>query len=733
MSKKREIYLLSDYKINSKEQKMDKILTEINELENNKQYYYAFSKLSNLISLDGTQEKYNDKFLNIILEHYDEIITQIKAISSGILLNEDEHIKYDKEIEDAIKYDFLYFNDCFDKLEVTLSQPKLIKIIDKKLRHNLNIIEKYSYLKDDYLKLIQDINNNKNSISKDEIYKTIQELNKRILDEKTSKLYYIYEYLDIRLIENNKIFECISKDRHFLNRYSFGNFDNLGISIGYSNNIILKYRYLFSLIKNKIDEIGKKNKKEEKDIEFVFNTFKDIFSSIKENRFEYMKYFTLIFSNIIFEGEDNITKIYDEKLFLVFSNFKILCEQFSINKNIDLNLNVIYETLKKKKIEFINENAKMDYNGKDIYLNLNDYSINSFIINLIKKKNKDLIFIKNHSKKFLCKDKIYDEYYYDFIELLKKICSSNIAEIMQSLHRDFKLFNSFYSNEKIKNDLFENRLKFYLFKYNSLYGITDKYLLEIYLSSIYYKSIDNFCSISYQNKKEILYIFNMALNSIIFQHEALNNFMRAYFFYYNDEYNKKINLDNKNIHNLYQRQKLDKINIKPKYLNKYLFKLNKDDLNELGQKSKLKYDEFLEEIKDNKNINEEILDDEGYYYEKQLFTKKNEKKLTKFNFLQAIMLIDEDAYNLDPVRFHYCFLELNKTKKYKIIKNNFKSGLLSKLFEKIDLTLEKNIKNLTFILKKRTNDEGMFITFERSGYDVLSYYANPKFNQNYII
>ena len=90
------------------------------------------------------------------------------------------------------------------------------------------------------------------------------------------------------------------------------------------------------------------------------------------------------------------------------------------------------------------------------------------------------------------------------------------------------------------------------------------------------------------------------------------------------------------------------------------------------------------------------------------------------------MLIDEDAYNLDPVRFHYCFLELNKTKKYKIIKNNFKSGLLSKLFEKIDLTLEKNIKNLTFILKKRTNDEGMFITFERSGYDVMPYYANSK-------
>ena len=393
-------------------------------------------------------------------------------------------------------------------------------------------------------------------------------------------------------------------------------------------------------------------------------------------------------------------------------------------------LNTIYESLNKKKIEFKGENAKIDFDGNSIYLNLDDYSINSYLINLIGDKNKDLIIVKNNSKKFTCKDKIYNEYFDDFIELLKKICCSNVAEIMQSLHEDFKLFNSFYSNEQIKNDLFENRLKFYPFKYDCLYGITDKYLLDVYLSSIYFKTIDDFSSISNKNIEEILYIFNMGLNSVIFQHEALNHFVRAYFFYYNDENNRKISIDTKKAHIYYPIQKLDKITDKPKYLNKFLCKLSKDELNELGQKSKLEYTEFLEdcperEEKEKKDTNEEKSDDEGYYYERQLFTNENEKKLTKFNFFQAIMLIDEDAYNLDPVRFHYCFLELKNSKNYKIIKENFQSKLLLKLLGKIDLTQEENIKNMT-ITAKRGSNEGIYLTFERSGYDVMSSYAIPK-------
>ena len=40
------------------------------------------------------------------------------------------------------------------------------------------------------------------------------------------------------------------------------------------------------------------------------------------------------------------------------------------------------------------------------------------------------------------------------------------------------------------------------------------------------------------------------------------------------------------------------------------------------------------------------------------------------------MLIDEDAYNLDPVIFHYCFIELSDIDKYSIYKENFQSELI---------------------------------------------------------
>ena len=83
---------------------------------------------------------------------------------------------------------------------------------------------------------------------------------------------------------------------------------------------------------------------------------------------------------------------------------------------------------------------------------------------------------------------------------------------------------------------------------------------------------------------------------------------------------------------------------------------------ELSKPSNLEYKKYIgdypeeqNELKDEKK-NDNQLNDEGYYYERQLFTTKNEKKLTKINFLQSLMLLDEDAYNLDPVHFHYCFL-----------------------------------------------------------------------------
>ena len=726
MSNKKEIYILPDYRIDPKDTKIKKILNDIKTLKEEKKYYYALYKLDSLILQDGTQEEYNYDFLSTILDNYEDIKNQIKDISSDITIDEEDFENYSKAIADCEKYNFYYFRDCFDRLEVTLSQNKLQNIIDKKKSHNSKIIDKYPEIKDDYLNLIEDIEDNTKFISPDKIYNTICEFNIKIEDEKLDKLYYIYNYLDVQLIYNNKIFDCIANNRLFLNKYSFGQFKDLGIPIGYSNNEVLKYRYLFMLIKNKIIKIDKKKKKE-KDIEFVFKTFKDIFSSIKKNRFEYMNYFAFIFENIIFEGKKSISKVYKNKLGLEFSYFKILCEQFSNNRNIDSQKCIMYEESFNKKIEIKGEKAKLNYDDNIIYLNLDDYSANSFITNLIVENN-SLTIIKNNSRRFNCKDKIYNEYYDDFIDLLKKICCSNVAELIQSFHEEFKIFKSFYSNEKIKNDLFENRLKFYPFKLEGLYGITDKYLLDVYLSSIYFETIDDFSSISNENTEEILYIFNMGLNSVIFQHEALNHFVRAYLYFCEERSNRKITIDTKSEYNYYPIQNLDKITEKPLYLKKFISKLSEEELDELSKKSTLDYEDLYDdvsekEVKEKKDTNEDNKDnkdDEGYYYERQLFTDKNEKKLKKFNFFQAIMLIDEDAYNLDPFRFHYCFLELKNSKNYHLIKENFKSNLLSKLLGKIDLTMEDNIKKLTFIAKRSSDDgEGLVFTFERKGRDVM--------------
>lgn len=255
MSDKEQIKIISKLD----DTKIKNLLVEIEELEKNKKYYYALYKLENLIRKDGTIEKLNDKFLNLILDHYEDIMDQIKN-SSGIKLDESEEKMNEEALGDIKIFNFYYFRDCFDRYEVTLSQQKLENISKKKKIHNKKIIEKYPSIRDEYLDLIAQIENKEVSISADTIYETIKRLNESIISEDDTKLFYIYKYLDVSLIMNNKIFDLILQDRFYLNRYSFGFLDELGIPIGFSENITLKYRYIFSLIKDKIIEIDIYNK-----------------------------------------------------------------------------------------------------------------------------------------------------------------------------------------------------------------------------------------------------------------------------------------------------------------------------------------------------------------------------------------------------------------------------------------------------------------------------------------
>ena len=380
--------------------------------------------------------------------------------------------------------------------------------------------------------------------------------------------------------------------------------------------------------------------------------------------------------------------------------------------------------------------------------------------------------IKNKSQRFLCKNKIYGDYFDEFINLLKKICTSNVAAIMQSLHEEFKQYESFFANEEILNDLFDNRLKFYPFDQKDvpLYGITDKYLLEIYMSSIFlYNSSISDVEI-FKSQTEIMIIFNMGFHSVIFQHETLNHYIRAYLSYeYEPSKNlRKISIHSKKNHSYYPTQKLDEIKHIPEYLNKFIKEMNSKELDKLKIVSKLNYKQYLEElsenkiegiddeggeeemevceeeednmikeeednmkeeeemkdIKDNRNIDNDNTidpknDDEGYYYERQLFVGPKEHKLKSFNFLQALMLIDEDAYNMDPVHFHYCFLKLRDTKKYQLFEKNFKSPLLEKILKKIDFSKKEQIQNLKFVAKRDGKGDMFLFEIERNANDVM--------------
>ena len=246
MSKLNKVILLSEYRIDENDKKMSKTLKEVDELIKKKEYYFAVYQLDNLILQDGTNEKYNYKLLCMILAHYDDIIKRIASLTSEISLkeeNEQELKKYKRAIKDASKYNFNYFRDCFDKYEVSLNQKQLDIIYNEKKKYNNEIMKDYPELNKIYTKLIKEIESGENKLSADDIYYRIKSINEKIPEEKEKKLFYLYKYLDISLINESKIFEYLSKDKFYLNQFSFGFFNNLGIPIGYSDNINLKLRY----------------------------------------------------------------------------------------------------------------------------------------------------------------------------------------------------------------------------------------------------------------------------------------------------------------------------------------------------------------------------------------------------------------------------------------------------------------------------------------------------------
>ena len=768
-----KVYYLPEFKIDETDEEMKEIIDSFNQLKNEGKYFEALYKLESLILQDGTNKKYNYIFLEYILNNIKSLIKQIGIYKGLIKKKGINYIKEKAFLKDVKKYNFYYFRNCFDKYEISLDNDQLMDIQIKKMEYNEEIIKKENKsLQKQYREFLDKLKDVKNFVSAEEVYKTINDINEKIKN-KNYKLFYLYRYLDCKLIENNTIFKYLEENIFYLNQFYFAEFGNLGIAIGYCDNINLLYRYLFMEIKDKIKENEDKFSEKKDIIKYIFQTFESLLATLKEKKIEFLRYFIFSFVNVIFDIGKNILFSYQFSQIPLY--FKIICNQFLSEDTIKNKLLSKFKYNKPKIFPINKKETQIQINNETITFTNNEYSINTFLELYIEDSwmaNNEII--KNKSQRFLCKNKIYGDYFDEFINLLKKICTSNVAAIMQSLHEEFKQYESFFANEEILNDLFDNRLKFYPFDQKDvpLYGITDKYLLEIYMSSIFLYNSSGSDAEIFKSQTEIMIIFNMSFHSVIFQHEVLNHYIRAYLSYeYEHEPSKnlrKISIHSKKNHSYYPTQKLDKIKHIPEYLNKFIKEMNSKELDKLKIVSKLNYKQYLEEssenkikgiddevgeeemevceeeednmkeeeednmkeeeemkdIKDNRNIDNDNTidpknDDEGYYYERQLFVGPKEHKLKSFNFLQALMLIDEDAYNMDPVHFHYCFLKLRDTKKYQLFEKNFKSPLLEKILKKIDFSKKEQIQNLKFVAKRDGKGDMFLFEIERNANDVM--------------
>ena len=285
MSDKIKLNILSEYKIDECDNKISGLINSFYKYWKKKEYYKALYSLENLILQDGTSQKYNYIFLNYIISHIKELVEDIKKVKKEqkkkenfFLYKEDKAMAY---LNDVHKYDFYYLRNCFDKYEITLDNQDLEKLHNKKIKYNKKIMaDEDKYLNQEYDKFIKKISSEGNLILPTKIYETINNFNKKIKN-KDFKLFYLYKYLDYKLIINNCLFKYLENDSFYLDQFYFGAFDILGIAIGYCDNINLIYRYIFSLIKNKINENEKEFKNSKKLLKFIFTTFNNILKSKK--------------------------------------------------------------------------------------------------------------------------------------------------------------------------------------------------------------------------------------------------------------------------------------------------------------------------------------------------------------------------------------------------------------------------------------------------------------------
>ena len=91
MSKLKEAYLLSEYRIDKDDKEMKRILNKFEDSKEKRLFYNTLYELENLILQDGTSGKYNNKFLNFIIDNFEDLLKEIKNLKSNIFLKEEDY------------------------------------------------------------------------------------------------------------------------------------------------------------------------------------------------------------------------------------------------------------------------------------------------------------------------------------------------------------------------------------------------------------------------------------------------------------------------------------------------------------------------------------------------------------------------------------------------------------------------------------------------------------------
>ena len=116
MSDLKDIYLLSEYRIDEKDREMKSIIENFYKYCDSKEYYRALYTLDSLILQDGTSQKYNYIFLNFIISNIVNLIEDINEKKKEKMKKMKKKVKkliISDYLNDVDKYDFYYLRNCF--------------------------------------------------------------------------------------------------------------------------------------------------------------------------------------------------------------------------------------------------------------------------------------------------------------------------------------------------------------------------------------------------------------------------------------------------------------------------------------------------------------------------------------------------------------------------------------------------------------------------------------------